>query len=165
MAVSAMRFSSNPHSFFGINDDGVASIIRTKGNKNTHVILRGGLNISNYDKESVTQVSGILKEHDLCSKILIDCSHGNSKKSCKNQPHVFREILEYLSEERGAILGMMLESYLFEGNQKFDPDTHSKNDSSYDPKNTAKSKLQYGVSITDECIDWKTTVALVEEAL
>jgi 3-deoxy-7-phosphoheptulonate synthase len=147
VAINAMEAARHPHDFVGINDDGQTAIIKTKGNPWGHVILRGG-KTPNYDPETIAYANDHLKDAGFEPAILVDCSHGNSYKKHENQAAVARAVLD-LVPQFPAIIGLMLESNLFEGNQKITDDI---------------SKLKYGVSITDACIGWDTTEALLREA-
>jgi 3-deoxy-7-phosphoheptulonate synthase len=147
VAINAMEAARHPHDFVGINDDGQTAIIKTKGNPWGHVILRGG-KTPNYDPETIAYADEHLRQAGFEPAILIDCSHGNSSKKHENQATVARAVLD-LVPKFPAIIGLMLESNLFEGNQKITDDV---------------SKLKYGVSITDACIGWDTTEALLREA-
>jgi 3-deoxy-7-phosphoheptulonate synthase len=150
VAIQACKASSQPHTFFGVTNDGEASIVHTDGNKDCHVILRGGENGPNYFKD---QVNKCIDEHTIVKypcRIMIDCSHGNSRKDHRNQHLVVNEIIKQLRESctaRRSIVGLMLESNLYPGKQTLDPE-HPEN-------------LKYGVSITDACISWDETVRLL----
>lgn len=132
--------------FPGIDEYGRASIILTKGNPYTFIILRGGDNGPNYDRFSVEKSLDMLRKAGLDEKIMIDCSHGNSNKDFRKQPQVFEEVLKQRVEGNKGIMGVMLESNIREGNQK------------------ERGNLEYGVSITDGCIGWETTEQLILEA-
>lgn len=142
VAVDAIEMSSNPHKFLGINLYGVPSIIKTNGNNYSHIILRGASHSTNYDKESIEYTHELLIERFNKSNIIIDCSHGNSQKKYKNQYNVIMYISELIRNGYKNITGVMIESNLKEGNQKLEN----------------KNKLEYGKSITDECINWEDTV-------
>lgn len=146
IAINAMLSARESHHFLGINQEGQCTVMQTKGNKYGHVVLRGGAK-PNYDKESIDICVKELKKNSLPEKILIDCSHGNSLKNHENQPGVFRECVKQIKEGEKSIVGLMIESHLFGGNQKFE--------------NAAA--LKYGVSLTDACIDWPTTELIIRE--
>lgn len=148
VALNAMKSSLAPHSFLGVDSDGRISVYHTKGNPYSHVVLRGG-KIPNYDPKSIAQVQAELQQAGLKEKLIVDCSHGNSNKDYRNQPKVFREVITQVLAGNQAICGLMVESHLSAGNQKLTQDL---------------GQLQYGVSVTDQCIDWTTTEALVLEA-
>jgi 3-deoxy-7-phosphoheptulonate synthase len=146
VAIDAMKAAAHPHSFIGINDDGMASIVKTTGNPYVHIVLRGGEGRPNFDRVSVERVISRLKREELRSKILIDCSHGNSFKDHTKQPLVLKDVLRQRNDGNDDIIGVMFESNLKAGNQPI-------------PANL--SDLKYGVSVTDKCVDWETTVEMV----
>ena len=145
VAINALHSASSPHSFLGINAEGQCAVIRTRGNRYGHVVLRGG-NQPNYDSVSVALAEQELEKAGLPSNIVVDCSHANSNKDPALQPLVLDNIGNQIVEGNKSIVGAMIESNLGWGNQKLGGDP---------------SQLEYGVSITDACIDWETT----EEAL
>jgi 3-deoxy-7-phosphoheptulonate synthase len=145
--VNAIKAVSHPHHFLGIDRDGRCSVFRTSGNQFAHAVLRGGGG-PNYDSVNVKLVESALKEAGLTANIMVDCSHGNSSKDPKRQPLVFQNCIDQILEGSESVIGMMIESNLKWGNQPL--------------KDT--SELEYGVSITDACIDWDTTVAMIREA-
>jgi len=147
IAADAIISASNPHVFLGINKLGSASIVETLGNKNLHVILRGGKNSTNYDSKSIKNVCNILKLKNLKPKIVIDMSHGNSKKIHTNQILVCESICEQIKKGDINIIGAMIESNIKSGNQKL----------------TNKKELKWGISITDACIDLNTTINLISK--
>ena len=138
IARNAIITASSPHTFLGIDAKGMASIIKTKGNKNLHIILRGGKDKPNYYMKDVNNAIKCLREKDVNMRLMIDLSHGNSNKKCKNQLISCNSICSQL-ETNNNIIGVMIESNIFEGNQKL------------------STNLKYGVSITDECVDITTT--------
>ena len=144
-AVNAMLAAKSPQHFLGINPEGCSSMVSTRGNAFGHIVLRGGLH-PNYDPLSIKKAMDKLNEKKLYDSILIDCSHDNSGQKQKGQSFVFKSVLDQRVNGNASIIGMMLESNLFEGNQKFSQDSE---------------KLKYGVSITDECISWDTTEKLI----
>ena len=147
-AVNAIKAASQPQTFLGINLDGSASAIVTKGNPDCHVVLRGGSAGPNYSAAHVAQTEQLLVKAGLPKSILVDCSHDNSAKKPELQPEVMRALLAQIAAGNQSIMGAMIESNLGAGNQPFPQ-----------PLN----QLKYGVSITDGCIDWPTTEALVRE--
>ncbi len=149
IAVDAMTAAQEPHVFLSVEDDGVVSIVKTNGNEGGHIVLRGGSSGPNYDPTAVARATGILKNAGFEPHLVIDCSHANSGKDHRRQPVVFRDILHQRTSGNKDIAGMMLESHLNAGSQKADGDP---------------SKLEYGVSITDACVDFDTTATLVREA-
>ena len=145
-AVNAAKFASKPASFIGIRKDGTSAIFRSTGNDCTHLILRGGVHGPNYYEDFVESAAKSMIELDLNPSIIIDCSHSNSRKDFTKQKRVLRNVLDqYIWGDR-YIRGFMLESNLFEGNQKLCEDL---------------SKLKYGVSITDGCIGWEETERII----
>ena len=147
-AVNAIRAASQPQTFLGINLDGSASAVVTRGNPDCHVVLRGGAAGPNYSPAHIAQVEASLTKAGLPRSVVVDCSHDNSAKKPELQPDVLRAVLEQVTAGNASIMGAMLESNLVAGNQPF-------------PQ--PREKLRPGVSITDGCIDWPTTEALVRE--
>lgn len=145
VAINAMQSAAQSHSFIGINQAGQVTVLHTKGNPDGHVILRGG-KVPNFEKQYVDECEQALRKANLPTAIMIDCSHGNSNKDYKRQPLVAENALEQLLTGNESIIGLMIESHLFGGNQ-----------SSEQPF----SEMKYGVSITDACIDWETTDSLL----
>ena len=149
IAVDAIVASRAPHTFLSVDGYGRVSIIKTTGNPDGHVILRGGVNGPNYGAEHVVNAVERMKKAGLQPSVVVDCSHGNSGKDHRNQPVVFRNVMEQRLGGNMNITGMMLESHLSEGSQKLGADP---------------SQLKYGVSITDACVGWETTEDLMMEA-
>ncbi len=149
VALNAMEAARTPHSFLGMNDTGEISILTTKGNEYGQIILRGGGGKTNYDRNTVKQVEEKLKERGLPQEIVIDCSHGNSSKDHRKQKEVFANVIDQIISGDSAIVGMMLESNINEGNQPIPPDIKD---------------LKYGVSITDKCISWQETEEIILQA-
>ncbi|MBK1876886.1 3-deoxy-7-phosphoheptulonate synthase [Pelagicoccus mobilis] len=149
VAVNAIKAASGTQTFLGINRDGQASAVTTSGNPNCHVVLRGGSGGPNYDADSVAKCEADLTKAGLVPAIMVDCSHGNSNKDHNRQPIVWDEIMDQIAAGNDSIIGVMVESNLGAGNQKFP---------------APKEDLKYGVSITDACIDWETTEASVLSA-
>ena len=154
VAVNAILSSNGEHSFLGIDGYGAPSVVRTTGNPYTHIVIRGSNTGANYDSQSVQDVQAMLTEEDLPPNVVIDCSHGNSEKDYSKQPAVFEEILKQIRDGNDGIVGIMLESNINAGSQKIPSDL-----TGFD-----KSTLEYGVSVTDSCIDWETTASLLKEA-
>ncbi len=148
-AVDAIKCAAHKHTFVGIDEKAALVMIKTKGNSWAHVVLRGGRCQSNYDEESISDVVSRLKSEKLFSSLVVDCSHGNSKKDYKNQEKVFKNILEQRLRGNGNIVGAMLESYLNEGSQKIPDDL---------------LVLKKGVSVTDSCLSWEDTERILIEA-
>ena len=144
VAIDALKAVGNSHQFLGVTDQSLAAIVSTKGNKSCHVILRGSSSGPNYDEESVALTNDLLTKGNLNSRLMIDCSHGNSRKNHLNQPKVVEAIINQI-ERNDCICGVMLESFLKEGNQSL----------------SAKDGLNYGQSITDACMAWEMTKPLL----
>lgn len=142
VAINALQSVSSPHRFLGINSEGQVSVIHTRGNPYGHVVLRGGNGKPNYDSVSVTMCEKELAEAGVPTNIMVDCSHANSNKSHDLQPLVLDNVANQILEGNKSIMGVMVESNIGAGNQKIPADL---------------ADLQYGVSITDACIDWETT--------
>jgi 3-deoxy-7-phosphoheptulonate synthase len=147
-AMNAIRAASQPQTFLGINLEGSASAVVTRGNRDCHVVLRGGAAGPNYSPQHIAEAEALLAKSGLPRSILVDCSHDNSAKRPELQPDVLRALLDQIAAGNASIMGAMLESNLGAGNQPF-------------PQ--PREKLRHGVSITDGCIDWATTEALVRE--
>ena len=148
IAVDAMLASRSSHSFLGIDQDGVTSIIRTTGNPVGHVVLRGGRLRTNYDAESLREAEAQLTQAGLPAVVMVDCSHANSSKQHARQEDVWRSLMEQRVAGNGALIGSMVESYLSEGTQAI-------------PKN--RTELRYGVSVTDACLGWDVTERMLRQ--
>ena len=142
VAVNALQSVANPHRFLGINSEGRVAIITTKGNPNAHVVLRGGNGKPNYDSVSVSICEHELQAAGIPANIMVDCSHANSNKDHNLQPLVLDNVANQIVEGNKSIVGVMLESNLKAGNQKL---------------SSNMDEMEYGVSVTDACIDWETT--------
>ncbi len=140
-AINAVQSARSPHSFLGITQDGLSAVIRTSGNPDTHVVLRGGRK-PNYDAASIAECEHMLSAAGLEPRVLVDCSHAQTSKDYTKQPGVLAALVEQVRAGSHAIMGAMVESNLNPGNQ---------------PISSDRSKLKYGVSVTDPCIDWPTT--------
>ncbi|PKX90840.1 3-deoxy-7-phosphoheptulonate synthase [Aspergillus novofumigatus IBT 16806] len=149
VAIDAIGAASHPHRFLGVTKQGLAAITKTSGNEHGFVILRGGNKGTNYDRESIKSAREALRAKKQREVVMVDCSHGNSKKDHRNQPLVAKEVADQLREGEDAIIGVMIESNINEGNQKVPPE--------------GPSGLLKGVSITDACINWETTVTVLED--
>lgn len=147
-ALHAMIAAGSPQSFVGIDQNGQTSIVNTTGNPHTHLVLRGGRR-PNYDSVSIQEALSLLREHKLAEAIMVDCSHANSKKNHRAQAMVWQDVINQRIDGNDALIGLMLESNLFEGNQKNKGDL---------------AAMKYGVSITDACISWETTEHLIRTA-
>ena len=142
VAIDAMGAARHPHSFLGIDQDGVTSIVRTAGNPDAHIVLRGGRAQTNYDAASIRAAEEKLKSENLPPVLMVDCSHANSEKQHARQEDVWRSVIQQRVDGTRSLIGLMVESNIHEGNQPI-------------PKNPAD--LRYGISITDSCIGWETT--------
>jgi len=147
VARNAMISSRHPHSFLGITPDGRSAVVCTQGNPDRHVVLRGGSAGPNYDADSVAEAAAFVAEEGISRPVMVDCSHGNSRKDHKNQAEACRSVLDQVREGRREILGLMLESHLEPGNQGWKPG----------------AELARGISITDACIGWSETEDLLHE--
>ena len=142
VAINALQSVSSPHRFLGINSDGNVSIVTTKGNPYAHVVLRGGNGKPNYDSVSVSICEQELVAAGIDANIMVDCSHANSNKDHNLQPLVLDNVANQIVEGNKSIIGVMLESNINAGNQKL---------------SSNPDDMDYGVSVTDACIDWETT--------
>lgn len=146
IAVDAIGAARRPHHFLSVTKDGRSAIFATAGNEDCHIILRGGTH-TNYDAASIDTASELLEKAGLPARIMIDCSHANSRKIHKRQRYVCRDICSQLTEGDRRIMGVMIESNLVEGNQKL----------------TTPDSLVHGQSITDACIGWQATEEILAE--
>lgn len=144
-AINAMVAAKSPQSFLGIDQNGSTSIVNTTGNPFIHLVMRGGTR-PNYDSVSIGEAITMLNKNQLPENIIVDCSHANSRKKHEYQEVVWKDVLNQRMNGNDALIGMMLESNLYEGNQKI-------------PKEL--SRLKYGISITDACISWEKTEELL----
>jgi 3-deoxy-7-phosphoheptulonate synthase len=149
IALDAMQATGAPHTFLGMDDDGRGAIVHTTGNPDRHLVLRGGGGRTNYDEVSVAEAAALCAKRALPTRVMVDCSHGNSNKDHTRQPAIFAEVVRQAAEGSPHLMGAMLESHLHGGSQAL---THG------------LAGLAYGVSITDACIDWPTTEAAVRSA-
>jgi 3-deoxy-7-phosphoheptulonate synthase len=147
IAIDGMQAARAPHSFIGIDEDGRAGVVRTTGNAYAHLVLRGGRGRPNYREADVVTASDQLRAAGQNPRVLIDCSHDNSGKNHENQPMVLREIARQIEAGSQRILGVMLESHLVAGRQEL----------------VAGRTLTYGQSITDACLAFETTEALLHD--
>ena len=142
VAIDAMGATRHPHSFLGMNEDGLTAIVRTNGNPHAHVVLRGGRAMTNYDAASIKVAEAKLIAEKLPPVLMVDCSHANSEKKFAKQEEVWRSVIEQRASGTKSLIGLMVESHLSEGNQPIPKDI---------------SALRYGVSVTDSCIGWEAT--------
>ena len=146
IAVDAVRAAAFPHSFLGVAGQGLAAILATSGNPDCHVILRGGRTGPNYDAESVGRTLDTLRAAGLPPRVMIDASHDNSGKDHRRQPVVAGNVAAQIAGGQPGIVGLMLESFLVEGNQKLN----------------GRPSLTYGQSVTAACMGWEATVPVLQ---
>jgi 3-deoxy-7-phosphoheptulonate synthase len=146
LAVDAVRAAAAPHAFAGVDVSGTPAILHTEGNPDCHVILRGGKGAPNYDEDSVAETLSQLRDAGLSERVVIDASHDNSGKDHQRQPGVVSEIAGQVAAGNGAVVGVMMESFLVAGRQDLESD----------------GDLIYGQSITDACMDWDTTALALD---
>jgi len=146
VAINALQSVRHPHHFLGITQQGQSAVFRTRGNKYGHIVLRGGGSRTNYDSVSLALAERELDLAGLPANIVVDCSHGNSNKDPGLQPLVAENLANQILEGNRSLVGFMLESNLHWGSQ---------------PLSSDRSQLQYGVSVTDACVDWATTESLL----
>jgi len=149
IAINAVLSSSHPHAFLGINGEGSVSVVRTSGNAYGHVVLRGGGGRPNYDSVSVAIAEGALKKAGLPTNLVVDCSHANSYKKPELQPLVMQDVIQQIKHGNDSLVGVMIESHIVGGSQPIPADL---------------SALQYGCSVTDGCIGWGDTAAMLQRA-
>ncbi len=147
IAVDAIRAASHPHSFLSVTKQGTAAIVSTRGNDACHLILRGGEAGPNYERPHVERAAQTLARANVSPQIMVDASHGNSRKDHRNQPRVAHDLAEQLRAGERRLCGVMLESHLVEGRQDL----------------SATRPLRYGQSITDACLAFDDTVCIFEE--
>ena len=146
IACDAMRSAEHPHQHFGIDDLGHPALLQTRGNPDTHLVLRGGHGAPNYDAASVAAARRALEKQGIASRIMVDCSHANSGKDPLRQPAVLESVTEQRLAGDMSLHGVMLESHLFDGCQPL------------------SGELRYGVSITDGCLGWTATEQMLRLA-
>jgi len=147
VARNAMISSRHPHSFLGITPEGRSAVVCTRGNPDRHLVLRGGSAGPNFDAESVAEAAAYVAEEGIVRPVMVDCSHGNSRKDHRRQADACRAVLDQVRAGHREVLGLMLESHLEPGNQGWKPG----------------AELARGVSITDACIGWDETEDLLNE--
>jgi 3-deoxy-7-phosphoheptulonate synthase len=148
-AVNAIVSAAQPHSFLGISSQGRSTIVRTRGNAYGHLVLRGGGGRPNYDTVSISMAEAALTKAGLRRSVIVDCSHANCYKRAELQPLVMTDCVHQIKEGNMSIVGLMIESNIAGGNQSIPDDL---------------TKLKYGCSITDPCVDWPTTEAMILKA-
>jgi 3-deoxy-7-phosphoheptulonate synthase len=146
IACDAMRSAAHPHQHFGVDDLGRPALVETDGNPDTHLVLRGGHSGPNHDAASVAVARASLERQGIAARIMVDCSHANSGKDPLRQPAVLRDVLDQRLAGDASLRGVMLESHLFDGCQAL------------------SAELRYGVSVTDGCLGWSGTEAMLREA-
>ena len=146
VAINALKSASTPQCILSYNESKGIKVLKTSGNLNTCVILRGGKGTTNYDNTCISTVSNKLRKHKLIDRVIVDCSHDNSYKDYRNQTLVVKNVCKQLCEGARNIKGVMIEGNIYSGKQPIS----SKN-------------LEYGKSVTDGCISWQETVELLEE--
>jgi len=146
LAVDTVRAAAAPHAFAGVDVSGTPAILYTEGNPDCHVILRGGKGTPNYGPDTVSETLSQLRDAGLAERVVIDASHDNSGKDHERQPTVVSEIADQIADRDGAIVGVMMESFLVGGRQDLESD----------------EPLVYGQSITDACMDWDNTVLTLD---
>ena len=145
VAVEAIQTARAKHSFLGVINDGRTGVFQTRGNRNCHVVLRGGQHLPNYSSEHVAYTVELLRRLKLTPSVMIDCSHANSMRNPLMQPKILMDVVNQIRNGQSAICGVMLESYLKTGRQDI----------------TSQGKIFPGISVTDACLGWKET----EEAI
>ncbi len=144
IAIDAVISASCPHCFLSVTKQGVSAIVSTSGNKSCHLILRGSTDGPNYFPENIKEAEEKLQKAGITNKLMVDLSHGNSNKNYKNQPIVAANIAEQIAGGNTSICSVMIESFIKEGTQKI------------------SDHMEYGQSITDQCVSWDTTVEILE---
>jgi 3-deoxy-7-phosphoheptulonate synthase len=147
VALDAIRAAAHPHSFIGVTEQGLAAIVTTRGNHDTHIILRGGTSGTNYDAASVQDALNALDRVRLPRRLMVDTSHGNSSKDHTRQPIVAHDLAGQIAAGERGIIGILLESFLVDGRQDL----------------VDRDSLVYGQSITDACMGWEMTVPVLRE--
>jgi len=150
IAIDAMRSAAHPHRFLSVTKQGVAAIVATRGNPDTHVILRGAAGGVNYDAGSVAKACAALESAGMPKRVMIDCSHGNSAKDHRKQALAAHAIAEQVAAGSRGIVGAMIESHLVSGRQNV-------------PARGSACQLVYGQSITDACVSWEETLPMLHE--
>lgn len=147
LAVDAVVAARHPHCFLSVSTQGLAAIVNTSGNDTCHVILRGGKSGPNYEKPHIDETSALMLKAKVTDNVMVDCSHGNSRKDHKNQALVAADLATQISAGDARIVGVMLESNIKEGNQSLIPG----------------QPLEYGKSVTDACMSWEMTQQVLRD--
>ncbi len=148
-AINAILFSMRKQTFLGVNEAGGMDIIQAHGNPYSHLVLRGSQNGPNYGNKDIMAAEQILEKHGLPKNIIVDCSHDNSSKNYKQQEVVLSDLIAQINAGTSSIKGVMIESFIEDGNQ---------------PVSGCASNFKYGCSITDQCLGWENTEAVIREA-
>ncbi len=146
-AIDALRAAAHPHSFIGVTEQGLAAIVTTRGNDDTHIILRGGESGTNYDEANVQTALSALERAKMPRRLMVDTSHGNSGKDHARQPLVAHDVAQQVAGGERGIVGILMESFLVDGRQDL----------------VDRDSLVYGQSITDACMGWEMTVPVLRE--
>jgi 3-deoxy-7-phosphoheptulonate synthase len=149
IAVDAMLAARHPHNFLGVDQDGSVTVFKTTGNPDGHTVLRGGRLRTNYDAASIAEAAATLRKAGLPDGLMVDCSHANSGKQHARQEDVWQNLIAQRAEGCEPLIGVMIESHLFEGSQPIGP--------------SGLAGLKYGVSITDACLGWETTERMLRK--
>lgn len=149
IALDALEAAGSPHTFLGMDDEGRGAVVHTTGNPERHLVLRGGGGRTNYDAASVAEAALLCARRGQPARVMVDCSHGNSNKDHTRQPAVLREVVAQVAGGASPIMGAMVESHLHGGSQAL---------------GASPAALAFGVSITDPCLDWEATEAMLREA-
>ena len=146
IAINAIQAAQHGHAFIGVTQDGSIARVASKGNENAHLIIRGGSSGPNYSSVQMEEHIEKIEQSSISTRILVDCSHGNSRKKAENQHKVVNSVMNQISQGNSAIMGIMIESFIEHGNQPI----------SANPRT-------YGQSITDECIGWTETADILSD--
>ena len=149
VAIDSLSSTKAQHHFIGLSKPGLASVVHTGGNDDCFIILRGGTKGTNFEPENVSTTREMLRNRGQRDVVMIDCSHGNSNKDFRNQAKVAQTVGDQLRAGEKGIIGVMIESNIHEGRQEL--------------STNGTAGLKQGISITDECIGWETTVAVLEQ--
>ncbi len=148
-AIDGIVSAARPHAFLGVNGQGRSAVVRTRGNRYGHLVLRGGSGRPNFDTVSVSLAEQALEKAGLPRNLVVDCSHANSSKRHELQPLVMKDVVHQIREGNRSLVGLMVESFLEPGRQPIPADL---------------SQLKYGCSVTDPCVGWDTTVEMLRNA-
>jgi 3-deoxy-7-phosphoheptulonate synthase len=148
-AVNAIVSASRPHAFLGISGQGRSAVVRTRGNRYGHLVLRGGGGRPNFDTVSISLAEQSLAKAKMPGNIVVDCSHANSWKKPELQPLVMRDVVHQIREGNRSVVGLMVESFIEAGSQPIPEDL---------------TKLRYGCSVTDACVSWEATVEMLSSS-